>query len=241
MKVVDYIAGKIERFPKGYVFTYADFITDVNNREAVIKALNRMAKSGKIGKLAKGKFYKPETTAFGNLMPYQKQIVKDLLEQDGKTIGYLTGYSIYNQLGITTQMSAVIQIGRNEVRPAFKRGMYRISFIRQKNTISKENIPLLQLLDAIRNIKKIPDTTVDSACKRLLTILNKLGSKDKSTIVRLALKYPPATRALLGALLDEAVQGALTEPLLNSLNPITKYKLAGAIKVLSTTEKWNIV
>jgi len=127
MKVVDYIAVKIERFPKGYVFTYADFITDVNNREAVIKALNRMAKSGKIGKLAKGRFYKPEITAFGNLMPYQKQIVKDLLEQDGKTIGYLTGYSIYNQLGITTQMSTVIQIGRNEVRPAFKRGMYRIS------------------------------------------------------------------------------------------------------------------
>ncbi|MFH1121884.1 MAG: DUF6088 family protein [Bacteroidota bacterium] len=241
MKVVDYIAVKIERFPKGYVFTYADFITDVNNREAVIKALNRMAKSGKIGKLAKGRFYKPEITAFGNLMPYQKQIVKDLLEQDGKTIGYLTGYSIYNQLGITTQMSTVIQIGRNEVRPAFKRGMYRISFIRQKNTISKENIPLLQLLDTIRNIKKIPDTTVDSACKRLLTIFKKLGSKDKTTIVRLALKYPPATRALLGALLDEAVQGALTEPLLNSLNPITKYKLAGAAKVLSTTEKWSIV
>jgi hypothetical protein len=241
MKVVDYIASKIERFPKGYVFTYTDFITEVNKREAVIKALNRMATSGKIGKLAKGKYYKPEITAFGNLMPFQNQIVKDLLEEDGKIIGYLTGYSIYNQLGLTTQMSAVIQIGRNEVRPAFKRGMYRISFIRQKNTISKENIPLLQLLDAVRNIKKIPDTTVDSTCKRLLTRLKTLDSKEKGTLVRLALKYPPATRALLGALLDETEQESLTEPLLKSLNPITKYKLTGAIKVLSTNEKWNIV
>jgi len=57
----------------------------------------------------------------------------------------------------------------------------------------------------------------------------------------LALKYPPATRALLGALLEQLQQLNLTEPLFKSLNPITKYKLAGAAKVLSTTENWNIV
>ena len=93
MKTTDYIAITIDRFPKGYVFTYADFTTAVNKKEAVIKALNRMVVSGKIAKLAKGKYYKPESTPFGNLEPNQYQVVKDLLEDDGKTIGYLTGYS----------------------------------------------------------------------------------------------------------------------------------------------------
>ena len=94
MKTSEYIQFKIERLPKGYVFTYKDFVSEVNSKEAVIKSLNRMALSGKIGKLAKGKFYKPESTVFGTLLPDQSQIVKDLLEKDGKLIGYLTGYSI---------------------------------------------------------------------------------------------------------------------------------------------------
>jgi len=241
MKVPDYIATAIDRLPKGYVFTYADFVTEVNKKEAVIKAINRMVLSGRIAKLSKGKYYKPENTPFGNLQPKQAQVVKDLLEDEGKITGYLTGYSIYNQLGLTTQVSNIIQIGKNEIRPNFKRERYTISFIKQKNTITKENIPLLQILDAIRYIKKIPDATIESTCKRLLAIIKDLSDKDKSTIVRLALKYPPATKALLGAMLDELQQSSFTEQLNKTLNPITKYKLTGIGKVLSTTEKWNIV
>ena len=241
MKVSDYIATTIDRLPKGYVFTYADFITEVNKKEAVIKTLNRMVESGKIVKLSKGRYYKPENTPFGNLQPKQAQVVKDLLEDDGKITGYLTGYSIYNQLGLTTQVSNTIQIGKNEIRPNFKRERYTISFVKQKNTITKENIPLLQILDAIRYIKKIPDATIESSCKRLLAILKDLPEKDKSTLVRLALKYPPATKAILGALLDELQPNSLTEQLYKTLNPISKYKLVGVGKVLSATEKWNIV
>jgi hypothetical protein len=88
--------------------------------------LNRLVISGKIVKLSKGKFYKPETTVFGILQPDQAQVVKDLLEKNGKITGYLTGYSIYNQLGLTTQVSNTIQIGKNEIRSSFKRGRYAI-------------------------------------------------------------------------------------------------------------------
>lgn len=241
MKTTDYIAIAIDRLPKGYVFTYADFTTEVNKKEAVIKALNRMVVSGKIAKLAKGKYYKPESTPFGNLEPNQFQVVKDLLEEDGKVIGYLTGYSVFNQLGLTTQVSNTIQIGRNEIRPALKRERYTIKFIKQKNTITKENIPLLQFLDAIRNIKKIPDNSLSSICVRLLSLLKKMSAKDLATLVRLSQKYPPATRALLGALLEELGILEFQESLQKSLNPITKYKLSGVSKTLKTAEKWNLV
>lgn len=241
MKTTDYIAFNIDRFPKGYVFTYADFTTAVNKKEAVIKALNRMVVSGKIAKLAKGKYYKPESTPFGNLEPNQYQVVKDLLEDEGKTIGYLTGYSIYNQLGLTTQISNTIQIARNDIRPSLNRDRYSIKFVKQKNTITKENIPLLQLLDAIRYIKKIPDSSTATACMRLVSLLKGLSEKEIATVVRLAQKYPPATRALLGALLDEAGVSQFKELLLKNLNPITKYKLSGVQAVLKTAENWNLV
>jgi hypothetical protein len=241
MKIADYIAVTIDRLPRNYVFTYSDFTTEVNRREAVIKALNRMVASGKIAKLSKGKYYKPENTPFGNLQPNQAQVVKDLLEENGKIIGYLTGYSIYNQLGLTRQVSNTIQIGRNQARPNFKRERYTIAFVKQRNTITKENIPLLQLLDTIRYIKKIPDANIESSCKRFLAILTNFKDKEITALIRLALKYPPSTRALLGALLEQLQQGKATEPLFKSLNPITKYKLTGAMKALSTTEKWSIV
>ena len=241
MKVSEKIAIIIDRLPKGYVFTYADLETEVKQKEAVIKALNRMVASGKIAKLSKGKYYKPESTPFGNLQPRQSQIVKDLLEDNGKKIGYLTGYSIYNKLGLTTQVSNTIQIGKNQIRPNFKRDRYTIAFVQQKNIITKENIPFLQLLDAIRNIKKIPDASIGSSCMRFLDIIKNYTDKEINNLVRLALKYPPSTRALVGALLEQLKQDKVTGALFKSLNPITKYKLAGAVKVLSTAEKWNIV
>lgn len=240
MKTTDYIAYIIDRFPKGFVFTYADFNREVSQKQALIKALNRMVLSGKIAKLSKGKYYKPETTPFGDLLPNQKQVVKDLLEEKGKINGYLTGYSIYNQLGLTTQVSNTIQIGKNEIRPSFKRDRYTIDFIKQKNNITKDNVPLLQILDAIRYVKKIPDSNTTNSCIRFIDILRQLKEKDLLLIMRLAIKYPPATRALLGAMLDE-LKSTKTETLYSTLNPITKYKLAGAFSVLSAAEKWNIV
>jgi len=241
MKTTDYIANKIARLPKGYVFTYNDFIDDVNGKEAIIKALNRMANTGKIAKLAKGKYYKPENTPFGFLQPPQEQVVKDLLEDNGKLTGYLTGYSIYNRLGLTTQVGNIIQIGKNETRPSFKRERYTIAFVRQKNTITKENIPFLQILDAMRYIKKIPDTTVQASVKRLFSIVKNMEKDEQNSLVRLALKYPPSTRALLGAMLERLKHKTPTESLRKTLNPITKYTLGGASKVLPNAQNWNIV
>lgn len=239
MKTAQLIASSVESLPKGKVFTYANFVRDPKQKESIIKTLNRMAAAGKITKLAKGRYYKPEDSAFGRLQPSQKEIVKDLLEKDGRLIGYLTGYGIYNQLGLTTQVSNTIQIGRNEVRPLFKRERYTISFVRQKNAITKENIPLLQILDAVRYLKKIPDASPTAVCKRLLAIINDLTQKQKKSMVDLALKYPPSTRAFLGAVLEETGNASLTESLRKSLNPISVYKLPAA-KMLKSTEAWNI-
>jgi len=241
MKVSEYISSAIDRLPKGYVFTYANFDVEVKRKEAVIKAINRLTESGKIVKLAKGKYYKPENTPFGHLQPNQSQVVKDLLEENNKIVGYLTGFSVYNQLGLTSQISNTIQIGKNEIRPTFKRGLYTISFIKQKNNITKDNIPLLQILDSVRHIKKIPDATLESSAKRLLSIINNLTPKDKNTLTRLATKYPPATKALLGAFFDELQENSLSDLLYKTLNPITKYSLNGLKNGLSNTEKWNIV
>lgn len=241
MKVSDIITNKIDRLPNGYIFTYKDFSLSVENKEAAIKALNRLVEKGKINKISKGKFYKPETTIFGPLLPNQYQLVKDLLEEENKITGYLTGYNIYNSLGFTTQVSNTIQIGKNSLRPNLKRERYLINFIKQNNTINKENIPYLQLLDCLKTIKKIPDTTINKSIERFINIFSEYKLKDIKQIVRLAQKYPPSTRALLGALLDELQLEKYSETLLSTLNPITKYDFLGMKDQLTQSKKWNLI
>ncbi len=240
MKTSKLIASAIDRFPAGQVFSYTDLPADANQKEAVIKALNRLVQAGKLAKLAKGRYYKPENTPFGKLLPDQKQVVKDLLEEDGRVTGYLTGFSIYNQLDLTTQVSNTIQIGKTDIRPAFRRERYTISFLKQKNPITQDTIPLLQLLDTLRTIKKIPDADLTTSVKRLLSILGGLPEQELKTLVRLALKYPPATRALLGAMMDQVGNQDLTPALAKTLNPITTYQFPGLRNVLRTAETWNI-
>ena len=241
MKATEFIINKIERLPKGYVFTYEDFINPANSKESIIKALNRLVTSGKIEKLSKGKFYKVKNTVFGKLKPNINQVVKDLLEKDGKVIGYITGYGIYNQLGFTTQVANTIQIAKNDVRPAIQRGIYKISFVKQKNNITKDNIYLLQILDVIKNIKKIPDSSIDNSIKILLSLIDKLPEIKYKTLIRLSLKYPPSTRALLGALLENLNKTDDLIKLRSSLNPISTYNIKISNNILPTKTNWNIV
>jgi hypothetical protein len=240
MKVSEKIEFTINKLPRGYIFTYSNFNTDVNEQNAVALALGRMVASGKIKKLSNGKFYKPEITPFGEVQPNQYQIVKDLLVENGKTIGYLTGLTVYNELGLTSQISNTIQIGKNQVRPSFRRGRYVIRFIKQKNTITNKNVPMLQILDAIRFIKQIPDSDIKSSFYRLIDLIKNLSQDDITTLVRLALRYPPSTRALLGAMLDDLNQNIITEVLFKSLNPMSKYSVPGLESIIPTAEKWNL-
>jgi hypothetical protein len=240
MVIAEYIRNKVNRLPKGYVFTYGEFSQEVSSKEAIIKTLNRMVASGNLSKLGKGRYYKAEKTPFGSLEPPQVQVVKDLLEENGTSVGYLTGLSTYHVLGLSTQLGHTLQIGRNDMRPPLQRGQYTIAFIKQKNTITKENIPLLRLLDAIRYIKQIPDTTLSASCKRLKVLLKTLGEKEIESLVYLARKYPPATRALLGALLQEIQADAKLTSLKKSLNPITVYKIGFSTGALQHAQDWNI-
>jgi len=241
MKSTDIITDKINRLPTGYIFTYDYFYPEVDKPDALSKALSRMVREGRLRKLSPGRFYKPRVTDFGELKPESYQIVKDLLNQNGKITGYLTGYSVYNQLGLTTQVSGIIQIGTNEPRKNITRGIYKIRFIKQPNSITKESIPLLRILDAISKIKEIPDSTVDQSCRILIELIRKLTDSDQKSLIKLARKYNPATRALAGAIFENYFGATRPEVLSKSLNPSTEYKFGISERALPNKQKWNIL
>lgn len=241
MTISKAIKQKIITFPDDYVFTIADFDFKSQNQSAVVKALNRMAKSGEISKLAKGRFYKPRKTQFGELRPSVYQIAKDYIERNGKLTGYITGYSAYNALGLTTQISSYIQIGTNKSRRSVKREKYTISFILQRNPITRNNIEILRILDAVRFFREIPATTPDDACVRLKEIIRNLSNEQKGMLVKCLMNYTNYVRALCGAILEDVgCDKNLLESIRTSLNGVTEYRLPISEMVLPTKQNWRI-
>ena len=240
MKTTNYVVDKINRLRDGYVFTYTDLNPTVEKTDAVIKSLNRMVKSGKIRKLSKGRYYKPKYSEFGELKPETYQVVKDLLEKDGKIIGYLTGYSIFNYLGLSTQVANTIQVGVNVEKKALTRGMYKIKFVKQANRITKKNVQLLQILDCIRYIKDIPDTTIDNACKQIILLVKNISPNKLNLFKKLILKYNSSTRALTGAIIETAYNPDEFQLIFESLNSVSKYRFNISEKILPNKQKWNI-
>ena len=69
MNITKEIKELVRNFSDDYVLTASDFDFGPQSKAAVVKALNRMADSGELMKLSKGKFYKPRKTQFGILKP----------------------------------------------------------------------------------------------------------------------------------------------------------------------------
>jgi len=239
-KITKIVVEQIENIAYGDVFHASDFPVNVTKQKTVNKVLENLTKAGKIRRLSKGRYYKTKMTEFGELPPDSYQIVKDLLEENGKLIGYITGYQVFNELHLTTQVSAILQIGTMKDKKSVKRSYYRIKFVKQWNTITKENIPLLQLLDCFRFFKNIPDAMPAESCRRLLYLLSELNDCQKSKIKKLALKYTPQTIALLGAMLETLNPNEDIELLQKALNFQTFYKLSIPKDILPNQKKWNI-
>ena len=152
----------------------------------------------------------------------------------------MSGLSIFNKLGLTTQVSNTIQIGTINNKKHIKRGKYTIRFIRQRNVINKDNIPLLQILDALKFIKRIPDANINSSCERLKNIIQVLADNDKDYLLKLVLKYNPATRALTGAILELIKGEEYVAALYKTLRATTIFNLDISQETLKNKNKWQI-
>jgi len=241
IQVTETIRNTINRFEAGYVFTSSDFNIDVSKQATVNKVLNNMVAAGQIRRLSKGRFYKPKMSEFGELQPDTFQMVKDLIEKNGKPTGYITGFTIFNKYALTTQVPAALQIGVRKDKKPIVRGAYRIYFVSQPNIITKENIPVLQLLDCLRFFKSIPDTMPDQACRRLIAVFKELDDKQLLSAKKLVLKYNPASIALLGAILENACSGGDISILFKAINHQSTYKLGISEEVLPNGKKWHIL
>jgi hypothetical protein len=239
MKVAERIRNKIESIPESEPFGYADLDIDKKDFFSAAKSLERLQKKGLIKKVSKGVFYIPRKTIFGELGPDSSSILERYLFENGKRVAYETGFSLYNKLGLTSQMAFKIKIATKNNPIKINIGSLQVSSVKSYVDITNNNYKLLGYLDALKNIKSIPDCSISQAVKRMSFIINDLTPKEKNEIIQYALFYPARTIGLLGAILENLNLNINLTELKNSLNPLTKINLNIKESELPTIKNWN--
>lgn len=240
MQISQKIEERIQQLPEGATFDYQSLMIERGEYVAATKALERLVKKKKINRYSSGIFYKPKQTVFGVLKPNEQELLKTYLFENGKRIAYITGLSLYNNLGLTTQVPKNIKIACRDKRIFASVGNLKGKAVKSYVDVTDDNYYLLGLLDAFKDFNLIADLSAESAIKLLGNKLIELTEKKRKEMLQYALKYPPRARALFGAVLELFVIGTDVSSLKESLNPLSEYKFRIPEDVLPNAENWRI-
>ena len=234
MSVAKITRDFIEQIEDTKIFTYNDIPS--NKKTSVAIELSRLFKKGVVKKISKGKFYKPKQTQFGEIAPSDEEIAKSYLKEDA----YITGYGGYNQLGLTTQIPNVITIASNRIPSRIRVENVNIKFVPNIAKGSVKDTQLLQILDALRDIKNIPDNSPNDVVLSIKKIVKKFDEKKIKKMLKLIPNYPPRVKAILGAILKEMGRWEEAYLLKEMLNPLTTYKIGISGNTLANRDEWKI-
>ena len=94
------------------------------------------------------------------------------MKSKSETFGYVTGISFVNQLGLTTQMPAIIEIVTNREATNGRTitvGNQKVRIKKAAVTVSDNNAELLQLLDGIGQAEKYTELPMEETIDTMLS------------------------------------------------------------------------
>lgn len=126
------------------------------SRQAVYKKIESAVSHGFLSHYDRGVYYIPQLTRFGTSRLAADKVVKRrwLRGRDGGVLGYVTGAALANQVGVSEQVPAVLEVVTNrettrvrEVRPFG--GWRKILLRRPRCEVTAENVDALRFLDLV--------------------------------------------------------------------------------------------
>ncbi len=96
------ILRQARTLPEGGVLSPKEFL-HLGSRSAVDQAFSRLAKAGRLLRVARGAYAAPVSSRFGSRAPAPEKVVKALAEQSGEIV-VPHGASAANALGLTQQV-----------------------------------------------------------------------------------------------------------------------------------------
>ena len=190
-----------------YGYNEPIFLNDLSvegiSENAVRQSVKRLVASGFLERYDSGIYYIPKSGGLLGKSYLDPSIVimRKYVENNSNKYGYITGLSFANQLGLTTQMPAVIEIVTNREATNGRTLMVGNQKVRVKKSaipVSENNAELLQLLDSVGQAEKYTELTI----KETAEILSAYIRKKKFTKEQLA----DVSSALTGATAKKMIE-----------------------------------
>lgn len=132
---------------------FAEHFSGLMTEAAYYKNLSRMCKDGYLHRLSKGVYCRPEKTRFGVILPSDSKITQTFTEKEQ---GVVIGYSLYNSLGLTTQISKFTEIYSALLEEKIKQ-IGNILLKRYILDYSEKSCLAIQMLEILYHFKEIED------------------------------------------------------------------------------------
>lgn len=234
------VEDSIAKIEPGKIFECSDLSVYSQSPDAVLKTLSRLVAINRLGRVGKGKYYIPKKGILGDLKPSDSELLKSCLYRKGLRTGYITGAALYNKLGLSTQQPKTIEIATTGSRQEKNFGTIKVRMVTCLAPVSEKNVPLLELLDALRNVKYISDARPVEVVRILAMTIAKLEETVVKDLQKLALDYySPSTKALLGLIVSWIGFRPIPE-LKKSLSPTTKYNIGISEAEWPGAKEWSI-
>lgn len=176
---------------------YSEHFSEAMTEAAYYKNLSRMCKSGYLHRLSKGVYCRPEKTRFGVTLPSDSTITQTFTENEQ---GVVIGYSLYNALGLTTQISKYTEIYSALLEEKVKQ-IGSILLKRHILNYSEDSCMAIKMLEILYHYKEIED--INNA--QFIKYCQQFASQYNDSIVEYILQhisYPKWTIAFLREVLD---------------------------------------
>ena len=176
-----------QTYKEGQIFSFKDLPESFRKPSSVVQ-LSRFVKAQEIGKLMRGVYYVPRNSElFGKMPPYSYSILEFVCKKTG---GYLSGHSLYNEMGFTEQVPTVREVFcKQRLRPVTILGT-RIKFQKVQHRIVKKAVYEMRILDALADSGHITGTTEKVALERIGRLVKNLDKVRQQRILNVARYYP---------------------------------------------------
>ena len=221
------IISQIDIIPEGKIFTFSNLDFPMEKFANVAVVLSDLSKEKKVVRVEKGAYYRPKQSSLGlGVLPvYQDEQLNYLTRKLG---GYLSGAYIYNKMSLTEQVPSVITIAVNRPVRAFKFKKMSVECVKAYVDMpdNDDTLHLIRILDAVKDLKRIPGTTPKQAYDRIFALhISQLSRVNLEKTVSLSMGYPPGVRKILSDMLEKNNQVDLNKQLVNTICPTTRFDL----------------
>lgn len=184
----------VTNYKKGEPIFLTDITIEGMTEENIRYHLKRLTDSGILSRFEAGVYYFPKKNILEEqaVLTTETVVLHKYISRRGKKVGFYSGYTLANRLGLSTQVPFIEEITSNYA-PAKVREITvkdRKFVIRRPVTeITEENAYVLQLLDGLKDIDKVAEKDL-KVCGRILTQYAKEHKITKEQVDRFLQYYP---------------------------------------------------